>query len=64
MLGLFPTSVCPKCRWATVRPSMHRKWLDHVMKRIGLRPYRCRSCRYRFYRLALRVTRGEQLTHR
>jgi DNA-directed RNA polymerase subunit RPC12/RpoP len=41
---------CPGCGWADVRHSMPHGVLDHLVRIIGLLPYRCRSCGRRFYR--------------
>lgn len=41
---------CPNCGWTDVRRSMPRGFLDHLVRMVGLVPYRCRSCGARFYR--------------
>jgi hypothetical protein len=43
--------VCPRCHWKCARRSRRRRKLDLVAVLLFLRPYRCRSCRARFYRL-------------
>src|SRR5260370_794115 len=43
-------ALCPKCRWATVRPSRKRTVLDLLLRPAFLVPFRCLSCRRRFYR--------------
>jgi|HubBroStandDraft_5_1064220.scaffolds.fasta_scaffold102326_3 hypothetical protein len=43
--------VCPRCHWKCARRSRRRRNLDLVAVLLFLRPYRCRSCRARFYRL-------------
>ncbi len=41
---------CPVCGWTDVRRSMPHGLLDHLVRIVGLVPYRCRSCGLRFYR--------------
>lgn len=41
---------CPVCGWTDVRHSMPHGFVDHLVRMIGLVPYRCRSCGLRFYR--------------
>jgi DNA-directed RNA polymerase subunit RPC12/RpoP len=41
---------CPNCGWMDVRRSMLHGMVDHLIRMIGLVPYRCRSCGMRFYR--------------
>jgi hypothetical protein len=44
------TLTCPRCGWENVRPSIRNGVADHLAAALLLRPYRCRSCRDRFYR--------------
>lgn len=41
---------CPNCGWTDVRRSMPHGFVDHLVRIVGLVPYRCRSCGERFYR--------------
>ncbi len=43
---------CPKCHWNCVRRSRRRTGLDALLALVFLRPFRCRSCRRRYYRLS------------
>jgi len=45
--------VCPRCRWDTVRLARRRTHFDWIFRFVGLQPFRCRSCRHRFYRFQL-----------
>ena len=40
---------CRKCGSTDIRMSQTHKALDFLLKSFSLRPYRCRSCRKRFY---------------
>jgi len=44
---------CPRCSSKNIRPSRRRR-LDWLGVLIFLAPYRCRDCRTRFYRFALK----------
>jgi len=44
---------CPQCRWGCVRFATRRKRRDYILQLVFLRPFRCRSCRHRFYRFRL-----------
>jgi hypothetical protein len=44
---------CPKCHWQCAQLSKRRTGLDSVLGLFLLRPFRCRSCRRRYYRLSL-----------
>src|SRR5450631_4712368 len=41
--------MCPQCGWRDTRPS-HKTWVDEVLDRFWLDPFRCRSCNARFRR--------------
>jgi len=43
---------CPKCGSSDVRRSHHQGTLSAVLRTLGRWPFRCRSCRSRFYRAA------------
>ena len=45
--------VCPKCHWKCARRSRRRSGIDLFLALFFLRPFRCRSCRRRYYRLSL-----------
>jgi len=45
--------VCRKCHWPCSQPSRRTNALDRVLALFLLRPFRCRSCQRRYYRLAL-----------
>ena len=40
---------CPKCGSTDIRGSQSHRTMDFLLKSFSLRPYRCRSCRKRFY---------------
>jgi hypothetical protein len=40
---------CPTCGTSEVRPSEHSHWSDGLQRIMGRLPYRCRTCRLRFY---------------
>jgi len=44
---------CPKCGWSKTRKSVKSGFLDHAMRVFFLTPFRCRTCRLRFFRLQL-----------
>jgi hypothetical protein len=44
--------VCRKCHWRCSRRSRLKIGVDLVLAVLFLRPFRCRSCRRRFYRFA------------
>ena len=48
-----PDVVCPKCNWTCARRSRRRNGLDWLLALFLLRPFRCRSCQRRYYRLPL-----------
>jgi hypothetical protein len=41
---------CPNCGSTDIRGSQTHHMLDFLLKSFSLKPYRCRSCRKRFYR--------------
>ncbi len=44
-----PKPFCPKCGSVDIRRSQTRRTLDFLLRTFSLCPYRCRSCRKRFY---------------
>jgi hypothetical protein len=44
--------VCPRCHWKCVRRAKRRKPLDLFLALLFMRPFRCRSCRRRYYSLS------------
>jgi len=44
---------CPRCHWKCAQRSKRRTGLDSILGLFLLRPFRCRSCRRRYYRLSL-----------
>ena len=40
---------CPHCSSNSIRPSWRRAFRDPFLRILGVRPYRCRVCRSRFY---------------
>ena len=48
-LDSFRDRLCPKCKWTAALPCGERRWFDGVLARARITPFRCRSCRYRFY---------------
>ncbi len=55
---------CPKCGWSNIRPSAPNSVADRVVGTLGFAPFRCRTCRYRFFRLRLATRRLRKLTDR
>jgi hypothetical protein len=49
---VHPDLVCSKCQWKCLLPSRRRTSLDFLLALFLLRPYRCRSCHRRYYRLS------------
>jgi hypothetical protein len=47
-----PPVVCSKCLWMCALPSRCRTGLDRLLAFFLLRPFRCRSCHRRYYRLS------------
>lgn len=45
-------TVCPKCGSKDTRPSRIASLYGRVLSRLGRKPFRCRSCRAKFYRIA------------
>ena len=41
--------VCPKCANESVSRSRRRTVSDYLLALVGLRPYRCRECDYRYH---------------
>jgi len=48
-MGMLYDRICPKCHWTTVRLSARRTVFDALAQFVFLHPFRCRSCRRRFY---------------
>lgn len=48
-LARLARAVCPACGGARAVRSRRRTTVDHLLSVIGLRPFRCESCRWRFY---------------
>jgi hypothetical protein len=42
-------AACPKCESSGIRPAKSRDLLDRIFARSFCRPFRCRTCRRRFY---------------
>jgi hypothetical protein len=40
---------CPKCGSTDIRGSQSHRAMDILLRSFALHPYRCRSCRKRFY---------------
>src|SRR5262249_43557573 len=49
------TRNCPTCGWSDIRFSTPQGFLDRALRLVFLAPFRCRKCRRRFYRPALRL---------
>lgn len=43
---------CPKCGSTDIRPSRRDSFAAHFFSMFGRLPFRCRSCRVKFYRHA------------
>jgi hypothetical protein len=46
----FPSLACPSCGSTHIRRANRTTVIDHVVRLIGLAPYRCRCCRCKFHR--------------
>jgi hypothetical protein len=44
---------CPKCGWSNIRKSFEPHTFDRVLRLLFLKPFRCRTCRHRFFWLSL-----------
>jgi hypothetical protein len=44
------SKVCPHCHSSETRPSK-RRLIEYLLTLVFLRPYRCRTCNYRFWRM-------------
>ena len=44
----FEQPVCPRCGWHNTRISHTSNIIDFLVRSLGLRAYRCRSCGNRF----------------
>jgi hypothetical protein len=49
--GNLPRMVCPKCGSKDTRRSRIVSLYGRVLSRLGRKPFRCRSCRTKFYRI-------------
>ena len=47
----YPSLHCPRCTSRHIRRASRANFLEQSMRLFGLAPFRCRSCRYKFYRL-------------
>jgi CheY-like chemotaxis protein len=54
--------ICPRCGRNDVRWSIRRSFGDRIIACFGLAPYRCRSCRYRFFRFPMGAGNAPQPT--
>jgi hypothetical protein len=56
---------CPACKSAKVRRSQMRGLLERgLLKRLGVKAYRCAQCDARFYRFGLRSQeKAQSVTH-
>jgi len=41
---------CPNCGWRDIRFAHLRSALDHILLKLSVSAFRCRSCGHRFYR--------------
>jgi hypothetical protein len=41
---------CPKCGSIDIRPSRKSNFFGYFLVMMGRQPFRCRSCRVKFYR--------------
>src|SRR5690348_3550724 len=57
-LAAMTSRICPRCGRNDVRPSARRSVVDRILAGLGLKPFRCRACRNRFYRFAVGPDRG------
>ncbi len=49
---------CPHCGSASIRTSWKRVFRDPFLRIFGIRPYRCRICRTRFYLFRPNAVKG------
>ena len=47
----YPFLHCPRCTSRHIRRASRANFLEQSMRLFGLAPFRCRSCRHKFYRL-------------
>ena len=46
----YPSLSCPRCTSRHIRRATRSNFLEQSMRLFGLAPFRCRSCRHKFYR--------------
>jgi hypothetical protein len=49
----YPSLHCPRCTSRHIRRATRTNFLEQSMRLFGLAPFRCRSCRHKFYRAQL-----------
>ena len=55
-------AMCPSCESEDTRPSHRTNFSERAMSWIGIRPFRCRECRTRFWQIRGRVWDGTLLS--
>ncbi len=61
-LAAMTERICPRCGRNDVRLSGRRHLVDHFLACFGLKPFRCRACRNRFYRFTIGPGKGAEST--
>ncbi len=49
----YPSLHCPRCTSRHIRRASRANFFEECIRLLGLAPFRCRSCRHRFYRFRL-----------
>lgn len=42
-------SMCPHCGWSNIRECIEPHIIDKLMRVLLLKPFRCRTCRQKFF---------------
>jgi predicted Zn-ribbon and HTH transcriptional regulator len=48
----YPSVYCPRCTSTHIRRANRANAFEHFLRLFSIAPFRCRACRYRFYRLS------------
>jgi hypothetical protein len=46
----YPSLHCPRCTSRHIRRASRTNFFEQCMRLLGMAPFRCRSCRHKFYR--------------
>jgi len=47
----YPSLCCPRCMGRHIRRANRANFFEECLRLLGIAPFRCRSCRHKFYRL-------------